>query len=277
MSTNGAVSEPVNRVEPFTLPGAGPADSSTNEASTQRPVPTRADRDKEAFLARMQSLADGLPSPDPRRREAPDSVQPWSAFRTGVEEEVAMLVDELIPVGGLCFMGSPAKSGKTWLALAFAISVASAMPAFERFRIPAAHPVLYLALEGRRSALRTRVGCLARGLGIDPEGDSLENLHFAYRPRSIDLMDAEWANELAEQAKTIDARAIFVDVLRAAAPKLRETGEGSVDFAQLRENLAALVDDGGPCFCSTTSPSGTQTQSSGRAERMTGWEHCAAR
>jgi len=62
--------------------------------------------------------------------------------------------------------GSP-KSGKTWLALEMAVSVASGSPCLETFPVPKPGPVLLYAAEDSATALRTRVETLARLHKID--------------------------------------------------------------------------------------------------------------
>ena len=72
--------------------------------------------------------------------------------------------------GALGFVSAPPKKGKTWLGLSLALSVATGMPFLDRFEIPEPRDVVYLALEGHRAALRARIGCLARGLDLNPDG-----------------------------------------------------------------------------------------------------------
>src|SRR5204862_200779 len=106
------------------------------------------------------------------------------------DPEIAWLVRSLIPRGGLAVIGSTPKAGKTWLAVALALSVASGRAFLGRFVMPEPATVHYLALEGSRQALRHRVGALARGLGIDPDGDELaERLCIAYKPSAVTLTD----------------------------------------------------------------------------------------
>jgi hypothetical protein len=62
--------------------------------------------------------------------------------------------------------GSP-KSGKTWLALEIAVSVASGSPCLGTFAVSSPGPVLLYAAEDSASALRDRVETLAQVHGVD--------------------------------------------------------------------------------------------------------------
>ncbi len=166
------------------------------------------------------------------------AVETWAEFSARAGEEVEWLVDGLIPVGGIALLGAAAKAGKTWLGLASAISVAAGVP-FLGHPVKRG-PVLYVAMEGQRAGLRARVGAMARGMGLDPDHD-LAHLHFVYKPRGLNLLDATWATALAKAAKAIGAVLVILDVLRATA-RVRETGEGVDDLRRLVEHLAPLTD-----------------------------------
>jgi hypothetical protein len=154
----------------------------------------------------------------PVSQTGPDfAVESWRDFERRAGERVPCLVEGLWPRGALGFVSAPPKAGKTWLGLALALSVATGRPLFGRFAVPEPGPVLYVALEGHAAALRARVGALARGLDVDPEGDGLDRLHWSYKPRGINLASAEWAGTLARQAEELKAMLILVDVFRRAA------------------------------------------------------------
>lgn len=170
------------------------------------------------------------------------TTQTWSAFQRDAQADLPVLIRGLWPAGAFGFIAGPPKSRKTWLGLNLALSLATGKPLLGRFAIPNPQPVLYVALEGHASGIRTRIGCLARGLGLNPDSPlDLESLHLAYKPRGINLADRAWAADLAATARHLDAALVIVDVLRAAA----QIDENSArDFAQLRHNLEPLADDG---------------------------------
>jgi hypothetical protein len=181
-----------------------------------------------------------------RNGSAPDvepdlEVQTWRQFAATAGDHLPLLVDDLWPEGALGFIASPPKAGKTWLGLSLAVSLATGSDYLAAFRVAAPVPVLYVALEGHRSAIRARLGCLLRGVNADPDAD-VDRLHVCYKPSGIDIGEVSWARRLRGAAAAVGARLLVVDVLRAAAPSLRENEAAS--FAALRANLQPLLDDG---------------------------------
>jgi RecA-family ATPase len=173
----------------------------------------------------------------------------WSTFRDTSPPAHKWLVDGLLPAGVLCFVAGPPKRGKTWVGLGIAIAIALGRPLapepdtgqdepFAGFAIPHARDVLYVALEGSQTGLRTRIGALARGYGVDPDADQLERLHMLYRPRPFDLAELAGAAWLVQEADELDAALVVVDVLRAAA---RFDENAAADFAKIRDRLDPLL------------------------------------
>ncbi len=172
----------------------------------------------------------------------PWAAEPWPLFRDAAPAEPDWLVADLLPAGALAFVAGPPKGGKTWVGLHLAVAVASGRPLFGAYAVPEPLPVLYVALEGGRSALRARVGALARGLGLDPDEDEdLARLTFLYRPRPFDLADPNRAAWLREAALSLEAALVVVDVLRAAARFRENVAE---DFALIRQGLEPLLEAG---------------------------------
>lgn len=176
------------------------------------------------------------PQPDGR----PWRAETWADFRDTSEEEPRWLVHGLIPEGQLAFTAAPPKKGKTWLAIGKALSLATGTALFGEYVVPEAVPVLYVALEGSRSALRARIGSLARGMGVDPDSP-IENLHMLYRPRPFNLAELVSATWLHEEVQDVGARYVVIDVLRAAA-RIQE--KDASDFALVRDALEPLLIEG---------------------------------
>jgi AAA domain len=178
----------------------------------------------------------------PRARDviepAPWRSQTWPAFRDETSDEHRWLVNGLLPAGMLAFVAGPPKKGETWLGLALALALATGRRLFGAFTVAKAHNVLYVALEGSRVGLRARIGALARGLELDPDGDDLERLTMLYRPRPFDLVDLRTATWLRAEAEQRDAELVVVDVLRAAA---RFNENAAEDFARVRDGLEPLL------------------------------------
>jgi hypothetical protein len=168
----------------------------------------------------------------------------WSQFRDAAPDEINWLVEGILAESQQSFIGAPAKFGKTWVGADLAVSVATGTPFLDRFAVPAAAPVIYLCLEGQDAALKTRFGCIARAHGVDPDSGALDNLHVRSRTPGINLADPAWADWITELVRTIGAKLLVVDVLRKAAPKLRESGEGANDFVELISNLAPIAELG---------------------------------
>lgn len=207
----------------------------TGEAITRIGWDPEGDLDEK--YARARQLADQLDEP----RVTALEVESWHRFESQAHAEIPVLIDRLWPEAAFGFIGAPPKKGKTWVALAVAIAIAAGKPLFDHFTVPKPRPVLYVALEGHRAALRARVGALAHGMGIDPDTDELDNLHWLYKPRGINLADPAWAYKLRQAAGQIDAAIVIVDVLRASA-RIKENDQES--FGQLRANLQPITDDG---------------------------------
>lgn len=76
------------------------------------------------------------------------------------------LIDQVWAAQGVGLIGGQPKTGKTWLALDLAVSVASGTPALGTFPVPLAGPVLIYPAEDRPGAVRGRIEglCQSRGL-----------------------------------------------------------------------------------------------------------------
>lgn len=164
---------------------------------------------------------------------------PWSTFRDEATDELRFLIAGLWPEGSLGFISAPPKKGKTWVGIGLALAIATGRPLFGEYAVEEPRPVLYIALEGARSGLRARIGALARGLGIDPDWDDLDRLHIAYRPRPFNLADPELAALLVDEARSVDAALVVVDVLRQAVRGVNESS--AEDFATVRDALEPLL------------------------------------
>jgi hypothetical protein len=206
------------------------------------PFDTDADLDALAALWREHHAAPSIAAApvEPGRRRL--ASQPWREFAKTTPSEIAWLVRGLIALGAFIFVASPPKKGKTWVMIDLALAVVLARMFLARFEVAKAEPVLLVVLEGHRSAVRDRIGAMARGAGVDPDGPELDKLHISYKPPGINLSDAGWAEELRAEAAAVEAALVAVDVLRAAA-RMKQENSGD-DFAILRDNLLPLTGEG---------------------------------
>jgi hypothetical protein len=123
-----------------------------------------------------------------------------SEIETPVHRQ-SWLIDRLWTHQAVGVIGGSPKSGKTWLALEMAVSVASGRPCFDTFTVASPGPVLLYAAEDSTTTLRSRLETLARIHKIDferlnvhvitidslrldqPEHQSrLESTLYAYKP-----------------------------------------------------------------------------------------------
>lgn len=168
--------------------------------------------------------------------------QPWAEFTRKTPAEIEWLVRGLVARGAFVFVASPPKKGKTWLMIDLSLAVVLAREFAARFTVEQPRPVLLVMLEGHRSAVRDRIGAMARGAGVDPDSDALDGLHIIYKPPGINLSDPGWAHELIAVAAELDVALVAVDVLRAAARLKNENS--AEDFGILHDNLRPLTTDG---------------------------------
>lgn len=166
-------------------------------------------------------------------------LETWLEFRGKAADHIPCLIDDLWPENSLGFIASPPKKGKTWIGLSLALSITLGTSFLHDWKATSALPVLYIALEGHRSALMHRVSALLRGHGRDP-AKTVPGLTFNYKPAGINIADPEWAEQILLAAQQIEARLIIVDVLRAAA-RIKENDAS--EFSGLRANLAPILDD----------------------------------
>lgn len=80
------------------------------------------------------------------------------------------LIEQVWAAQGVGLIGGPPKTGKTWLALDLALSVASGTPALGTFPVPMAGPVLVYPAEDRPGAVRARIESLCRSRGLSLAG-----------------------------------------------------------------------------------------------------------
>jgi AAA domain len=196
--------------------------------------------------------------------------EPWAVFRDSATGDMPYLIEGVWPEGAVAFIGAEPKAGKTWLAVAVAVSLVTARPLFGLHAVTKPRPVVYVALEGHRAAIRARIGCLSRGLGIDPEGTDLDGLHMIYKPRGFNLSDPDWARWLCEYVVETGARLVLVDTLRSATT-IRESNEGAGDMAKLLKLLSPITSDHVSVgFLHHFTKLNEQRQQRAAADRMTG-------
>lgn len=197
----------------------------------------------------------GRPEENGRPPEGPtplDSLAPWLERASDLLTEpdpgpTPWLVDELLVAGCVGAVQGAPKSGKTWAILELVLAVVTGRPAFSRFAVPVAGPVILVLEESGRAALHRRLGALCRGNAIHPE--ELADLHYSAN-RRVRLDDLEWQKELANAVDQFEPAAVFLDPLaRMKAPGRDENAQGEMavllDFMRylrdLRQPSTAVV------------------------------------
>jgi hypothetical protein len=142
-------------------------------------------------------------------------------------ERPEWLIDGIFPQGLNVMFGSP-KSGKSYLALTMAWSIATGMPWFSRNRLQDPRQVLYLAGEGVGD-LRLRAESILEHSDVHPGG------RLAWWPISLQLARETDAAKLRLEVEKLDAQVIFVDTWARYAGVRDEN-----DAAQTQSALSAL-------------------------------------
>ena len=107
-------------------------------------------------------------APDSPTTAVPLPVVRASALQTALHPR-SWMVEQLWTDSAVGVIGGSPKSGKTWLALDMAVSVASGTPCLGAFPVQAPGPVLLYAAEDSSTALRARLETLARLRNLDFE------------------------------------------------------------------------------------------------------------
>lgn len=79
------------------------------------------------------------------------------------------LVEEFLTNSSIAVLAATPKAGKTWVALALAVAVASGTPAMGRFHVPSPGTVLLFHAEDDSRAVRERIESIAVGAGLEFE------------------------------------------------------------------------------------------------------------
>ena len=159
------------------------------------------------------------------------------------------LVEGLIPNNGVGVLYGPSSAGKSFVAVDWAVRMASGRQVMDRYTIPAG--VLYFAAEGH-SGLRKRIHAARQVHCVDGHAAP-----FNYLPAFLDLSKADTgdvqrltdyaasiAGEMAERGAPL--RVIIVDTLAAAAPSAdenvsREMGPIMLSFHRMAAQLDCVV------------------------------------
>ncbi len=160
--------------------------------------------------AEAAAILDG--APPPVTRAAGSSVYPLLDV-AGIAQlpPPAWLVEGMIPASALAILYGPSNAGKSFLALDFALCIASALPWWGRDTRQGS--VVYIAAEGvgglanRNAAWQTE-----RGPALDTQGNPLQSLRFL--PEAPNLLDRADTDRVRRTLATVnDLELIVVDTM----------------------------------------------------------------
>lgn len=119
------------------------------------------------------------------------------------------LIDGFLTGGSITVLAASPKTGKTWVALALAVGVASGAPALGRFHVPSPGPVLLFHAEDDSRAVRERIESIAVGQGL-----ALESLAIhAIRSERLRLDDPEDRRALEALLSELRPKLLVLDPL----------------------------------------------------------------
>lgn len=146
------------------------------------------------------------------------------------------LVDGLIPSGGLSVLYGAPSTGKSFLSLALALSIATGVPWLGR--TVEAGPVIYIAGEGNGGMPRRQEAWFL--------SEGVEDAALGYYRHSVDLLDPEASGALASVVRAIRPRLIVIDTLARTIGAGDESGSRDMNryvaaVDRVRGDAAALV------------------------------------
>ncbi|MEW8958901.1 MAG: AAA family ATPase [Moorella sp. (in: firmicutes)] len=151
------------------LPGLGPGEDVFDLIS-------RGEIDKERLLALVRQVAEP-PTPE---------IRLWSAEELSKAElpQVTWLLPDLLPAQGLTVLAGRPKSGKSWLALDLALSIAAGAEILDQFQARQV-PTLYVALEDSPARLKSRI----EQAGLPTPAEGFITTTFPCMPAALEQLD----------------------------------------------------------------------------------------
>jgi len=187
----------------------------------------------------------GRTKPDPANHSTPTQTPSTSSWRSRVQRiaeiqasdypEMEWLVDGVLPARGLVVLAGRPKSGKSWLALDLALSVAAGADCLGR-PTGTTGATIYLALEDSPARIKER---------SDIIGLSSDN---AYIATSWWAADQGGFEELQEMVRELRPKLIIIDTLSAfkAGSAVVRKPQFEIDYEQARK-LKTIADENSCC------------------------------
>ena len=148
--------------------------------------------------------AEGSPTPNVPR-------MPFAAITSigRLPEGERWLVEGFLAAGSITVLASTPKAGKTWVALALAVAVASGAPALGRFHVSSPGPVLLFPAEDDPRAIRERIESICLGQRVAFEGLPIHVI----TADALRLDDASHREQLEELLQHLRPKFLVLDPL----------------------------------------------------------------
>lgn len=145
---------------------------------------------------------------------------------------VELVLDPLLPIGKPTILFGEEGTGKSTLAAAIAVAVASGHPTFSRWRVPAPRGVLILDWEADEADWNDVVAACSAGIGIEPP----DNIWHSACARSL----TDDVNRIARLVQEHDVGLLIVDSVGLASPSTRDGADASEGALRLFGALRVL-------------------------------------
>ena len=187
----------------------------------------------------------GRPKPDPAKHSMPSQTPSTNSWRSRVKRiaeiqasdypEMEWLVNGVLPARGLIVLAGRPKSGKSWLVLDLALSVAAGADCMGR-PVGRPAPTIYLALEDSPARIKER----SEIIGLAPDN--------AYIATTWSAADQGGFEELREMVRELRPKLIIIDTLAAfkAGSAVIRKPQFEIDYEQARK-LKTIADENNCC------------------------------
>jgi hypothetical protein len=160
----------------------------------------------------------------------------WPSFWTDTVAGADWVAEPVLPKGRMTVFYAPAKQGKSEVALAAALAVATGGPIFGQRNDAGPRDVLYLDYEMTPADLFDRL----EQFGADDTTD-LSHLHYFSVPSMPPLDTPRGAGTVAELAKRVGAELVVIDTLGRAVEGEENDNDTYRDFARLTGNALKAI------------------------------------
>lgn len=185
--------------------------------------------------------------------EEPFFAPAWELF-TRSYPPTPWLIKGLVVEGGICVIGGPPKSGKTWHAGDMSLGLVTGTNVFGTFAVPRAQAGAYFCTEDLAQSFRNRLRAFCRGRGLEPTEQLLRWLAVQPRGRMIDVTRPETCARIVASARNIEQRMGTKLGFLVLDPLRNINGGDENDSTAMREAFEALKMIGALVGCTMIIP-----------------------